>query len=46
LGNLIVLDNTVGTSKKVITLISVNKVSDKGVNSTISLTLETKIRNE
>lgn len=46
LGNLIALDNTVGTSKKVITLISVNKVSEKGVNSVISLTLETKIRNE
>ncbi len=46
LGNLIALDNTVGTTKKVITLISVNKVSNKGVNQTVSLTLETKIRNE
>lgn len=46
LGNLIALDNTVGTSKKVITLISVNKVSDKGVSLVASLTLETKIRNE
>ena len=45
-GDLIPLDNSVGTSKKVVTLISVNKVSDKGVNSIISLTLETKIRNE
>lgn len=46
LGNLIALDNSVGTSKKVVTLISVNKISDKGVSLTTSLTLETKIRNE
>ena len=45
-GTLIPLDNSVGTSKKVITLISVDKVTDKGTHSTISLTLETKIRNE
>ncbi|MDD5108266.1 MAG: prepilin-type N-terminal cleavage/methylation domain-containing protein [Candidatus Omnitrophica bacterium] len=46
LGNLINLDNSVGTSKKIITLISVSKVSEKGVNFTVSLTAETKIRNE
>lgn len=45
-GTLIALDNTVGTSKKVITLISVNKVSAKGVTVSASLTTETKIRNE
>jgi len=45
-GNLIALDNSVGTSKKVVTLILVNKVSNKGVNRTASLTAETKIRNE
>ncbi|MDP2043598.1 MAG: prepilin-type N-terminal cleavage/methylation domain-containing protein [Candidatus Omnitrophota bacterium] len=45
-GNLIDLDNSVGTSKKVVTLISVNKISEKGVNLTASLTTETKIRNE
>ncbi len=45
-GTLIALDNSVGTSKKIVTLISVNKVSSKGVNSTASLTAEIKIRNE
>lgn len=45
-GNLIGLDSSVGTSKKVVTLISVNKVSDKGVNLPVSLTAEAKIRNE
>jgi len=45
-GNLIGLDNSVGTSKKIITVISVNKVSGKGVSLTVSLTTETKIRNE
>jgi type II secretory pathway pseudopilin PulG len=45
-GNLIDLDSSVGTSKKVVALISVNKVSDKGVNLPVSLTAETKIRNE
>lgn len=45
-GTLIALDNSVGTSKKVVTLISVNKISDKGVNSSASLTAEIKIRNE
>ncbi|MDO8489660.1 MAG: prepilin-type N-terminal cleavage/methylation domain-containing protein [Candidatus Omnitrophota bacterium] len=46
LGNLISLDNSVGISKRVVTLISVNKVSERGVNSIVSLTAETKIRNE
>lgn len=46
LGNIIPLDNSVGTSKKVITLISVTKVSNKGVSQNASLTAETKIRNE
>jgi len=46
LGNIVPLDNSVGTSKKVITLISVTKVSNKGVLQTASLTTETKIRNE
>lgn len=45
-GALIALDNSVGTSKKVVTLISINKVSDSGVNSSASLTAEIKIRNE
>lgn len=45
-GNLIVLDNSVGTSKKIVTLISVNKVSERGVSQVTSLTEETKIRNE
>lgn len=46
LGNLIPLDSSVGTSRKVVILISVRKVSDKGLNLTVSLTAETKIRNE
>lgn len=45
-GSLIALDNSVGTSKKIVTLISVNKVSEKGVNAAASLTSEIKIRNE
>lgn len=45
-GSLIPLDNSVGASKKIVTLILVNKVSGRGVNSTASLAAETKIRNE
>lgn len=45
-GNLIPLDNSVGTSKKIITVISVNKISNKGKSLTVALTTETKIRNE
>ena len=50
LGNLIPLDNSVGTSKKVVILIEVKKVFNKDtpkeVDSTVSLTEEIKIRNE
>jgi len=45
-GNLIALDNSIGVSKKVVSVITVTKVSRKGVASTVSLTAETRIRNE
>lgn len=45
-GDLIDLDSSIGTSKKIVTLISVNKVSERGVSLTVSLTTEIKIRNE
>ena len=45
-GNLIALDNSIGTSKKVVSVITVTKISRKGEALTVSLTAETKIRNE
>ena len=46
LGNLIDLDNSIGTSKKIVSIITVTKSSRKGVPMMFSLTAETKIRNE
>lgn len=45
-GNLIDLDNSIGTSKKVVSVITVTKISGRGVAMTASLTAETRIRNE
>lgn len=45
-GNLIDLDNSVLTTKNVVSVITVTKTSGKGVVVTTSLTAETKIRNE
>ena len=45
-GSLIDLDSSIGTSKKVVSIITVTKISGKGVAVTTSLTAETRIRNE
>jgi len=45
-GNLIDLDNSVLTTRNVVSIITVAKTSGRGVVLTASLTAETKIRNE
>ena len=45
-GNLIALDNSIGTSKKVIVVLSVENQASDGVSFNVSLSSEIKIRNE
>jgi hypothetical protein len=45
-GNLIALDNSIGTSKKVIVVLSVQNQASNGLSFNASLTSEIKIRNE